>query len=928
MPVKPHAFSAVSNPAVHRKQYSRFRGVDFSTDPAMIDDSRSPMAVNLISDAGGFPEKRVGWEVLYSLDAPINGLHYFVDGNGNRIHVIHAATNLYTTLGRVTNTIDDGDFPSMDAWRFIGGSASVSGNVAGMTGDGLYDHMAVHTASTAECTRDQIFYFMCHAKPGTETCMSIQARCRFYEDATAKAEVTAKTVSVPVTEENPDPTPLTKDKWYPISGLVTVPATPLGINRMDFYLEFAYETAEAQLGAAAETKYWTAVNLTALYTAGKEPSATQMDAALLQYSENEWFDNTVYLDLSMVRPVFLSGSAANAKSTSFVHGGRLYILDGTNYLVYGGSSAVYNGDYITDVTNVAYAPTTVISAAPGGGGTAFEPVNLLQPKRVNSFVGNGGAAAAATLLVSSGATGTSAVSIVLNSAAAVSVSVASGDSNVAVATKIRNASFTGWITGGQENVVTFTASSVGARPNAYTFGAGTTGVLASILATGIGANAAAQYQLDATGLDAAAVTVTVGGAAKAETADFTVNRDAGVVTFNADKIPSSGNGVDNVVITFSKTVPGYADRIKKCRINTWFGMGNDSRVFVSGNPEYKNMDWMSGLYDPTYFPDTGYTKVGADSSAIMGYLRQYDNLLVVKADNEQDATVYMRTAEFDGSGNPIFPLKQGVAGIGAISMYAFSRLRDDPLFLAKEGVFTATLAYGSVNQQRSTQNRSFLVDARLIKEPHLEDAVSVVWNDWFLLSVNSRCYVADGKQKTGKSADESYGYEWFYWTNIPARVFLEVGGLLYFGDVDGKVCKFLSDMDSNSRFADNGAAIDASWASKLDDEGDYMLYKQIPRRGTGVLVKPYTRSSIDVYIRTDTEPGYLVATADLDIWDWGNMDFDHFSFNTQDAPYIIPTNTVVKNYKEIQIILRNNALNEGFGCFGITKRFIVRNYVK
>lgn len=37
--------------------YRKFRGVDFSADPALIDRSRSPYAPNLISDSGGFPEK-------------------------------------------------------------------------------------------------------------------------------------------------------------------------------------------------------------------------------------------------------------------------------------------------------------------------------------------------------------------------------------------------------------------------------------------------------------------------------------------------------------------------------------------------------------------------------------------------------------------------------------------------------------------------------------------------------------------------------------------------------------------------------------------------------------------------------------------------------------------------------------------------------
>lgn len=58
---------------------------------------------------------------------------------------------------------------------------------------------------------------------------------------------------------------------------------------------------------------------------------------------------------------------------------------------------------------------------------------------------------------------------------------------------------------------------------------------------------------------------------------------------------------------------------------------NDTRVFLSGNPDEPDCDWQSGLYDPTYFPDTGYTRMGTDASAIVGYLKQYESQVVVKS---------------------------------------------------------------------------------------------------------------------------------------------------------------------------------------------------------------------------------------------------------------------------------------------------------
>lgn len=46
------------------KHYKRFKGLDYSTDETQIDDGRSPRAVNVIADEGGFPERRYGWRTL------------------------------------------------------------------------------------------------------------------------------------------------------------------------------------------------------------------------------------------------------------------------------------------------------------------------------------------------------------------------------------------------------------------------------------------------------------------------------------------------------------------------------------------------------------------------------------------------------------------------------------------------------------------------------------------------------------------------------------------------------------------------------------------------------------------------------------------------------------------------------------------------
>ena len=68
------------------------------------------------------------------------------------------------------------------------------------------------------------------------------------------------------------------------------------------------------------------------------------------------------------------------KSNFFIYNSKLYIKDGTNYLVYDGNECKPVEGYI---------PTTSISRNPQGGGTIYEDVNFLTPLRKNQFTADG-----------------------------------------------------------------------------------------------------------------------------------------------------------------------------------------------------------------------------------------------------------------------------------------------------------------------------------------------------------------------------------------------------------------------------------------------------------------------------------------------------------------------------------------------------------
>ena len=157
--------------------------------------------------------------------------------------------------------------------------------------------------------------------------------------------------------------------------------------------------------------------------------------------------------------------------------------------------------------------------------------------------------------------------------------------------------------------------------------------------------------------------------------------------------------------------------------------------------------------------------------------------------------------------------------------------------------------------------------------------------------------------------------------------------ILYFGTDDGKVCRFNNDMvnDTGERlmtaYNDDGQPIKWEWRSKLDSLGYPTRYKTLHKRGNGIQLKAFHRSSCEIWLRTEKDYGVKIDTPTADIFDFNDIDFSRFTFNCLDVQEII-FKKKIKKFLFIQIPLKGQDLNEGFGIYSAALHYTIGSYAK
>lgn len=396
----------------------------------------------------------------------------------------------------------------------------------------------------------------------------------------------------------------------------------------------------------------------------------------------------------------------------------------------------------------------------------------------------------------------------------------------------------------------------------------------------VGNGTATAYQIVETNIDADTVLITIDGVSKIENTDFTVNRTTGVITFGV--APAN---LANVIIEWVKVTSGNKELVTKNKYAMLFGPGNNTSVFLWGNPDEKNRRTWSGTLKANYFPVFNFTLIGSNEFAITDIVQQYDRQIIFKEDRTHYS--YADVTSLGTYDYPVFDLNEQV---GNVTYDGVQIIENNPVSIKGQSwwLWSAT----QVKDERNAQ----VISERIRKSLQSLDLTTAVTFDnqkekEYWCNVGSMVYIWNYQNNT-----------MYFYNNIQSTKFIDINGQVYYGS-QGKIERF-------EGVNDNNVAVEAELILGFNDWGSFELRKNT--REIYVSLLPASQTSITVAYRTNrlNEFKEVSKVIEYRLLDFNNIDFNNFSFLTNRNPQTFRRKVRAKKYTYIQFKFENKALNE------------------
>lgn len=383
------------------------------------------------------------------------------------------------------------------------------------------------------------------------------------------------------------------------------------------------------------------------------------------------------------------------------------------------------------------------------------------------------------------------------------------------------------------------------------------------------------------------LSVTVLGEAAQYTADIT----AGTVKLSV----KPAVGTNTMMVEYRKG-NGAREEVTKMRCSELFNGSTDTRVFLYGDGTnrtiYSGIEYTSGKASADYFPDLYEAAVGESNTPITALVRHYSRLMAYK-NNSAWVIQYGTINLEDDTTTAAFYVQPVNRQFGNEALGQVKLLENNPL----------TLDVGSIYQWRSASSSGYVSNSES-NAKRISDRVAETLGTFELRKVKTFNIKHDHEYwflYDRKALILNYSNDaWYYYDGLTFDALVEVDGEKYGFSNDGNVVHI-----SRMYRSDDGANIDAIAATGAMDFGRDWLVKYSPM--IFVAMQPESNARVSVTAETNRRSDYPEKVVAYSISTFSNVDFNHFSFNTNKKPKVERVKMKVKKATFYRLIFKSNS---------------------
>lgn len=351
------------------------------------------------------------------------------------------------------------------------------------------------------------------------------------------------------------------------------------------------------------------------------------------------------------------------------------------------------------------------------------------------------------------------------------------------------------------------------------------------------------YFVDSLNIDESPLVVKVNDEEKTLGTDYSVDYEAGKVSFKTAPSSPLTDGQDNVSIEFSKTIEAYRPAILGCTMLQVF----DNRVFFSGNPDKPNFVWHCSLNDPTYVSDLDYYREGMDEAKIMGLVSGNNALWVFREPSDANTNVFYHNPALDDTYGKIYPSSHSSVSLGCTGKAI--NFNDDIVFFSERGMEGIG---GDILTEQVVVHRSTTVDRKLTSEEKYSSMILEEYEGYLFVFVGKNVYLADSRAMYQN--ENHYEYDWYFWNLEKSVTCTKVyNGVLYLGTDAGIYT--LSDTVSD---------IVSWWTTPKDKFNAPHKLKTTNKKGCVV----EALGELSIYVKTDKNSDFEFVGSYHDVTDY------------------------------------------------------------